>query len=206
MAWLDGTLRHGSGHHGPWWRSRGVIGEAFQVLDGGGQQELVAGAGQAPQSEPDHREDMLGLAEEPFDLLAFRARRRVSLGLHQGTGMVACRLVQLARDPARRCVGTAFRLQRTGIAITLARAIAIGVVGMAPAGGRQGLAAGTDVAVARRVVDEVGPREGAIVAFALVPDRDVRRDVMVDQPAEHLARAIGDGHIENCYRSRLREF
>ncbi len=44
------------------------MGEAFQGLDGGGQQELVAGAGEAPQSEPDHREDMLGLAKQPFDL------------------------------------------------------------------------------------------------------------------------------------------
>ena len=107
-----------------WRRSRGVIGESFEVLDGGGQQELVPGAGQAPQSEPYHREDLFGLTKEPFDLLAFAAGGRVSLGLHQGAGKVAGRLVRVARDPTRRCVGTAFRLQCADIAIILARDIA----------------------------------------------------------------------------------
>ncbi len=33
------------------------------VLDGGGQEELIASASEAPQPEPDHREDLLGLAK-----------------------------------------------------------------------------------------------------------------------------------------------
>ena len=60
--WLAEALRHGSGGHEPWRRSRGVIGGPSRVPDGGGQRELVAGAGEAPGSEPDHREIMLGLA------------------------------------------------------------------------------------------------------------------------------------------------
>ncbi len=73
MAWVDEVFWHLSGHHGLWRRSCGVIGESFEVLNGGGQQELVSGSGEAPQSEANHREDMLGLAKERFDLLALPA-------------------------------------------------------------------------------------------------------------------------------------
>ena len=62
---IFGVLAHGSGEHWSRWRYGGVSGEPFQVLDGGGQQKLVAGASEAPQTEPDHRENILGLAEEP---------------------------------------------------------------------------------------------------------------------------------------------
>ena len=48
LTGLGGVLRHLSGQPGPWWRSCGVIGEPSEVLDGGGQQEFVPGAGQAP--------------------------------------------------------------------------------------------------------------------------------------------------------------
>ncbi len=112
MGWLDEALPHGSGDHVLWRRSCGVIGEPFQVLHGGGQEELVAGAGEAPQSKPDHREDMLGLAKEPFDLLAFAAGGSVSLGLHQGAGIVARLLVHIAREAALPA-GGALGLERT---------------------------------------------------------------------------------------------
>ncbi len=72
-----------------------MIGEPFQVLDGGGQQELVLGAGETSQSEPDHRVDMLGLAKQRFDLFAFTAGDAVGLGLHQSTGVIPCRLVDV---------------------------------------------------------------------------------------------------------------
>ena len=58
-----GDYGHFSGGHRVWRRSCGVIGEPFQVLDGGGHEELIFGTGEASQSEPDHREDMLGLAK-----------------------------------------------------------------------------------------------------------------------------------------------
>ncbi len=95
MAWLDGALGHGSDHYGPWRRSCGVVGEAFQVLDGGGQQELVVSATQAPQSEPDHREDMLGLAEEPLELLPVASGMFISIGFHQGLSIVTGFLVDI---------------------------------------------------------------------------------------------------------------
>ncbi len=40
-----------------------MIGESFEVLDGGGEQELVPCAGQATQSEPCEREDVFDLAK-----------------------------------------------------------------------------------------------------------------------------------------------
>ncbi len=44
---LGGILRHLSGQRGLWRRSCGVISELFQVLDGGSEQELVVGSGEA---------------------------------------------------------------------------------------------------------------------------------------------------------------
>ena len=79
-----------------------MIGEPFEVLDGGGQEELIPGPGQAPQPEPDHRENALGLAKQPFDLLAFTAGGPICLGLHQSAGNVARGLIDVTLDPARR--------------------------------------------------------------------------------------------------------
>ena len=95
LARLDEVLDHGSSHHGLWRRSCAVIGEAFQVLNGSGQQEFVVSAGQAPQSEPDHGEDVLGLAKQPLDLFAFNPGGGVSLGFHQRLGIVTGFLVDV---------------------------------------------------------------------------------------------------------------
>ena len=86
---------HGSGYYGPWRRSFRVIGEPFEVLDDGGQQELVPGAAETAQSQAGHREDYLGLAEQPFDFLALASRLRVSLGFHQGLGIVTSFLIDV---------------------------------------------------------------------------------------------------------------
>ncbi len=48
--WLFEDLRPGSGDHGLRRRSCGVCRQALEVLDGSGQQELIAGAGEAAQS------------------------------------------------------------------------------------------------------------------------------------------------------------
>jgi hypothetical protein len=59
------------------------------------------------------------------------------------------------------------------------------------------LAIRTDVDAATPVPSEVGKQERAILAFALVPHRDVRRDLLLaDQPAEEAAGAIGRIHSE----------
>ncbi len=151
-----------------------MIGEPFQVLDGGGQEELISGAGQAPQSEPYHREDLLGLTKEPFDLLALGAGELIGLGLHQRLGVLAGFLIDIALDPARRRGGTASRFQGAALTIELAGAVIKRLAVMNPAGRLQGLAAGTDIEITLLVIAEVRPREGAIITLALVPDRDVR--------------------------------
>ena len=53
-GWFGAVFRHGSGHQGSRWRSCGVCDEAFEVLDGGGEKELVSGTGEATQSQADH--------------------------------------------------------------------------------------------------------------------------------------------------------
>ena len=50
-------LGPGSGYYGPWQWFCHVIGESFEVLDDGSQQELVLGAAEATQSQAAHRED-----------------------------------------------------------------------------------------------------------------------------------------------------
>jgi hypothetical protein len=66
LSWVSG---HRLRCHGLWRRPRGVHCQAFEVLDGGGEQELVPGAAEAAQSEAHQREIMLGLAKQGFDLL-----------------------------------------------------------------------------------------------------------------------------------------
>jgi hypothetical protein len=51
----------------------------------------------------------------------------------------------------------------------------------------------TDIEIALVVIGEIGAGELAVRRhFALIPDGDVRIDAAPDQPAEHLAGAIGD--------------
>ncbi len=47
-----------------------MLGQAFEVLHGRGQQELVLGPRQTAQPEPDKRQDPFHLRKEPFDLLS----------------------------------------------------------------------------------------------------------------------------------------
>ena len=114
------------------------------------------GAGEAAQPEPDHRQNMLGLAKERFDRLVLGAGDPIGLGLHQSAGIVARRLVGVARDPAPRHVGTTLilgmRFQWAVIAITISGDITIGVIGMEPACGLQDLTARTDIEIALLVV------------------------------------------------------
>ncbi len=131
--------------------------EPFEVLDGGGQQELVAGASEAAQSQADHRENMLGLAEQRFDFLASDAGLGIGVGLHQPTGMIPRSLVGGAGNPALRLPGTTTRLEAADVANTLARRVAIETIGVKPSSALHGFAGRTDVEVARLVVAEVRP-------------------------------------------------
>ena len=51
-----------------------MIGQPFEILDDGGQHELVFCAGEAAQSQARHGENILGLTKQTFDLLTFTAR------------------------------------------------------------------------------------------------------------------------------------
>ena len=79
-----------------WWRSGGVLGEPFEVLNAGGQKKLVLGAFEAAQSEPGHGEDMLGLTKEGFDLLALEAGVPIGVGLHQGLSIISGLLIDVS--------------------------------------------------------------------------------------------------------------
>ena len=111
-------MGHGLCGAGLWRRYGGVPGEPLEVLDGSGHEELVAGAGEAPQSEPDHREDVLGLAEQPFDPLALDTGDFIGLGLHQALGLVAGVLMEVSLEPPCRAGGAA-GLERAACTVTL---------------------------------------------------------------------------------------
>ena len=161
-----------------------MLGEAFEVLDGSDQQEFVPGAREPTQSEPDAREDVFDLAEERLDLLSLGAGGSIGLGLHQRLGIVPCVLVHVTRDPALRCFGATARLQRAHFAVALASSIVNRPAPMNPPSRLEDLAAGADIEIAVLIVGEVRPREGAVIALALVPDRDMRINFAINQPTE----------------------
>src|SRR5215216_2792740 len=56
----------------------------------------------------------------------------------------------------------------------------------------QKLAHRADVDIAVLVKREVSPREGAVLTYRLVDNRDVRRDLLlIDDPVEHRSRPVG---------------
>ena len=77
----------------PAWRSRsfrdgcrwfyGEFGEAFEVLGGGGEEELVVGAAKPPEPEALEAHVTLQVGEQHLDLLAFLAGSLVGLRPHQ---------------------------------------------------------------------------------------------------------------------------
>ncbi len=152
--------------------------------------ELVSGAAWSSQSQPAEPENALEVGEQHLDLFALAARLPESLGARQGAGVVSGVLVDVAGDLAVAHVRAAPRLQRTRPAIRDTRPIAAGVVGQDSAGGAQRLAARAGVDVALGVVGEVAVREGAVGTLGLVPDRDVRGDLLRLEEAEELAGAV----------------
>ena len=78
-----------SGGHRARWRCDGELGQAPQVLHGGGQQELVPGAAQAAEAELRQRQIALDVAEQGLDLLALTRGVAITIGLHEGAGIIA---------------------------------------------------------------------------------------------------------------------
>src|SRR6056297_3320320 len=54
----------------------------------------------------------------------------------------------------------------------------------------QPMALGADILVVLGIPFELCPRPGAVAAFGLVYNRDVRRDLAIDQPAQHRSGAV----------------
>ena len=69
------------------------FGEFPEVLGGGGEVELVAGAARTTQSQPVELQDAFEVREQHLDLFALAARGLVSLGLGDVASHVAGALV-----------------------------------------------------------------------------------------------------------------
>ena len=139
----------------------------------------------------------------------FRSRLEVTygVGLRDVPGHVAGALVDRAQDLAGRRVWAALRLQRAGVAIELAGAVAHEAFGIDTlAVDAEGAAilvellpARAGVAIAGVVIGEVGAAEGAVAALGFVEDWDMRLDpALMHQPGEVLGRAVGTVGGEPC--------
>ena len=78
-----------------WWPSD-ILSELSQVLSGGDEQNLVAGAAQAPQPEPVELQDALHVGKQHLDLLALSARLLEGLGVGQRADAIAHLLVDVS--------------------------------------------------------------------------------------------------------------
>jgi hypothetical protein len=56
-----------------WWWPSDILSELSQILGGGDEQNLVAGAAQAPQPQPIELQDALHMGKQHLDLLALSA-------------------------------------------------------------------------------------------------------------------------------------
>ena len=87
----------GKGGYGP------QLGELPEVLGGGGEQELVAGAAGAAQPQPIELQDALEVGEQHLDLLALVARALEGRRVGQSAGDVARVLVGRAGSCGAVC-------------------------------------------------------------------------------------------------------
>ena len=106
-----GLRSAGGWRHRRW--SSDILGELSQVLGGGDEQNLVAGAAQAPQPQPVELQDALHVGKQHLDFLALSARLLEGLGVGQRANAIARLLVDVSRDLAHGPDG-ALGLQRAG--------------------------------------------------------------------------------------------
>ena len=135
---------------------------------------------------------MLDLAKQPLDLLALTAGGRVGLGPHQTTGVLASGFIDVSGDPPLRRRRRALRFQGTELAIELAGPIVKCGSVMHASGGFQRMTARADIDIARLVIDEVFAGRDVVAVLAPLLYRDVRIDLMLYQPVEHLAGAVSN--------------
>ena len=92
----------GSSGYRSGWRHGGEVCQASEVLDGGGQEELVPCPGEASEPEPGETEVPFQVAEAGFDFLALASGLDEGFAPHECSSMIAGRLVNVALDTPRR--------------------------------------------------------------------------------------------------------
>lgn len=139
------------------------------------------------------------MREEHLDLLPELHRDLVLPDFRDIPGDLASVFVFFAGNRSGICVRAAFRLGRAGLAGQIQGPVFGSAlsgrpparVGIVPTELLQLLALGADVLVVVRIPLEVGAGPGAVAAAGFVEHRDVRRDLAVDQPAQHRSCALG---------------
>lgn len=103
-----------------------MFGETLEVLCGGGEQELVLGAGEAPEPEALEAHVAFQVGEQHLHFLALIARAFEGLSSGERPGMVTGVFVDVAGDFAECRIGTALIFQRTDAAVAGAGQVAPG--------------------------------------------------------------------------------
>lgn len=98
-------------------------GEFSQVLCGGGEQEFILRTARTTEAESTELENTLEVGEQHFNPLALVPRLLEGWGAGQRSDEVAGLLIDVPRDLALRCGGTAMRFKQTRIAVELASPI-----------------------------------------------------------------------------------
>ena len=132
-----------------------MAGERLEVLDDGGEVELVACPGETPQAHT--LEAVMGfeVRKSHLDLLALVARLFELWRTHEAAGMIAGILMDVACDLARGRVRTALQLEWTCAAVAPRCTIAHLVFGARVAGGLEQLVGGTGIDVTFAMKGEV---------------------------------------------------
>src|SRR5262252_3704848 len=155
-------------------RAPEVAGECLEVLDDGGEVELVASAGKAPQPHTLKTVVRLQVRKAHHDLLALVAGFDELRCTHQGARCIPCVLMHVARDLSKGHIRSALGLERTWTAVAGARAIKDGPTIVHRPGRPEKLTLRADVEVTLPIEGKVGTRQDALFSLAHVPNRDVR--------------------------------
>src|ERR671912_1314224 len=131
------------------------FGKLSQVLSRCRQQELILSAARTAQPQTSHLQDPLEMGKQHLDALAALPRPLKGWRAPQGARDLPGMLIDAARDPAGRRVGTAALLEVARTTVKgAAQVVPVRAFIHDPAAGGQGLAFGTTVGVRLRVIAE----------------------------------------------------
>jgi len=151
-----------------------MVGEGLQVLHDGGEMELIASAGKAPQPHTLETVVRLQVRKAHLYLLALVTGFGELRCTHQGARCIPCVLMHIARDLSKGHIRSALGLERTWTAVAGARAIKNGPTIEHRPGRPEKLTLRADVEVTLPIEGKVGTRQDALFSLAHVPNRDVR--------------------------------